>query len=209
MRPELLRALEDEAFDSLGQRSFVQRHLASYARFLGMDQNEVVAQFSSLHEQPEPSSIGELDRKDRAAPRPKRPKWVIAGLVSGTALVVAAAVGALGGQTQRPAAKTVVAPSRASVPSPHLAAPSARVTLLVSAIAATRISVLDDGSQVFDGTLLAGEHRTFRARSVIEVIASDGGTVRLTLNGVPLGIAGRFGSVFRGRYGPHGPITAT
>ena len=216
MRPELLRALEDEAFDSIGQQAFVRRHLSSYARFLGIDQTEVVTQFTSLHEQPEPSSIEELDRKSREAPKPKRPKWLIAGLVSGTALVMAAAVGALGGQTQRPTAKTI-APL---VPAAHSAAPSAshgappvtaanaRVTLLVSAIASTRVSVLADGIQIFDGTLVGGEQRTFRAHSAIEVVAADGGTVRLTLNGVSLGVPGQYGSVFRARYGPHGKISA-
>ena len=216
MRPELLRALEAEAFDSIGQQAFVRRHLSSYARFLGIDQNEAVAEFTSLHEQPEPSSIEELDRKNREASKPKRPKWLIAGLMSGTALVVAASIGVLGGQTQRPAAKTA-APPASTAPSvrreapnvlPPVNAANARVTLVVSALASTRVSILADGTQVFDGTLVAGEQRTFRGRSTIEVVAADGGTVRLTLNGRLLGIPGTYGAVFRARYGPHGTIAS-
>jgi len=216
MRPELLRALEDEAFDTIGQQAFVRRHLSSYARFLGIDQTEVVEQFTSMHEQPEPSSIGELDRKSREAPKPKRPKWLIAGLLSGTALIVAAAVGVLGGQTERPGAKAAVlaAPAPRTTTStapkvvPPVTAANARVTLLLSAVASTRVSVLADGTQIFDGTLLAGEQQTFRARSTIEIVAADGGTVRLTLNGVYLGVPGPYGSVLRARYGPHGEITS-
>jgi cytoskeletal protein RodZ len=217
IRPDLLRALEDERFDSIGQQSFVRRHLSSYARFLGIDPVEVVEEFRSLQDEPEPSSIEELDRKNREAPKPKRPKWLIAAAVSGAALAVAASVGALGGQTERPAAKAVVLPSQSSTPkSASLAtkapapvtAAQARVTLVVSSFSATRVSILADGTKVFDGTLYPGEQRTFRARSTIDVVAADGGTVRLMLNGVALGIPGQSGTVFRARYGPHGKIKA-
>ena len=217
IRPDLLRALEDEQFDSIGQQSFVRRHLSSYARFLGIDPTEVVEEFTSLQEEPEPSSIEELDRKNREAPKPKRPKWLIAAVISGAALAVAASVGALGGQTERPAAKTTTVATQkpavrgsvpaAAAPGPVTAA-QARVTLVVSAVSPTRVSILADGTQVFDGTLYAGEQRTFRARKTIDVVAADGGTVRLMLNGVALGTPGQAGTVFRARYGPHGKINA-
>ena len=80
-------------------------------------------------------------------------------------------------------------------------------TLVVSALTATRVSILADGIQVFDGTLYGGEQRTFRARSTIDVVAADAGTVRLTLNGVALGTPGPAGTVFRARYGPRGKIS--
>jgi cytoskeletal protein RodZ len=218
IRPDLLRALEDEDFDSIGQQSFVRRHLSSYARFLGIDPAEVVEEFRSLQDEPEPSSIEELDRKNREAPKPKRPKWLIAAAISGAALAVAASVGALGGQTERPAAKAAPLPAHVSTPKaslsqapkarPPVTAAQAKVTLAVSAVSATRVSILADGTQVFDGTLYSGESRTFRARSTIDVVAADGSTVRLMLNGVSLGSPGPSGTVFRARYGPHGKIKA-
>ena len=214
IRPDLLRALEDERFDSIGQQSLVRRNLSSYARFLGMDPTEVVEEFTALQPEPEPSSIEELDRKSREAPKPKGPKWLIAAIASGVALAVAAGVGALGGQTERPAAKTTPVPSRAVSSSPAsrgVGAPvppaRARVTLVVVALAPTRVSIQADGAQIFDGTMVEGQSRTFRARSAVDLVAADGGTVRLTLNGVPLGTAGPKGSVFRARYGPHGKIS--
>jgi cytoskeletal protein RodZ len=215
IRPDLLRALEDEHFDEIGQQSFVRRHLSSYARFLGIDPTEAVEEFRSLQDEPEPSSIEELDRKNREAPQPKRPKWLFAAVISGAALAVAASVGALGGQTQRPTAKTSVlttpaTPKASSSQVPAAPAPvsaaRARVTMVVSALSATRVSILADGTQVFDGTLYAGDLGTFRARSTIDVVAADAGTVRLTLNGVALGIPGPAGTVFRARYGPRGKI---
>ncbi|HLW17129.1 MAG TPA: RodZ domain-containing protein [Actinomycetota bacterium] len=213
IRPDLLRALEDERFDVIGQQSLVRRNLSSYARFLGMDPTEVVEEFTSRQGEPEPSSIEELDRKNREAPKPKRPKWLIAAIASGVALAVAAGVGALGGQTERPTAKTSTPPTTArasQVPSSRVVAPvspaRARVTLVVVALSPTLVSIQADGSQIFDRTLAAGESRTFRARSTIDLVAADGGTVRLTLNGVDLGRPGPSGSVFRARYGPKGKI---
>jgi len=215
IRPDLLRALEDERFDVIGQQSLVRRNLSSYARFLGMDPTEVVEEFTSLQGEPEPSSIEELDRQNREAPTPKRPKWLIAAIASGVALAVAAGVGALGGQTERPTAATSSAPPKAAAsshtPLPRVVGPvspaQARVTLAVVALAPTVVSIQADGAQIFDGTLAAGESRTFRARSTIDIVAADGGTVRLTLNGVELGLPGPSGTVFRARYGPHGKIS--
>ena len=213
IRPDLLRALEDERFDVIGQQSLVRSNLSSYARFLGMDAAEVVEEFTSRQGEPEPSSIEELDRKNREAPRPKRPKWLIAAIASGVALAVAAGVGALGGQTERPTATTSAPPKTATAshaPPSHVVAPvspaQARVTLVVTAVARTLVSIQADGAQIFDGTLAAGESRTFRARSTIDIVAADGGTVRLTLNGAEIGPPGPSGTVFRARYGPKGKI---
>jgi cytoskeletal protein RodZ len=211
IRPDLLRALEDEAFESIGQQAFVRRHLSSYARFLGIDPTQVVEEFQSLQDEPEPSSIEELDRKNRVATKPRRPKWLIAAIVCGAGLIGAAAAGVLGGQTERPAARagalaTPVAssPSHARAPAP-LTPAQAHVTLVVDATAETRVSIIADGTQVFDGTLTASERRTFLALKTIDIVAADGGTVRLSLNGADIG-SGPPGSVFRARYGPHGRI---
>jgi hypothetical protein len=208
IRPDLLRALEDERFDAVGQRSIVRRNLSSYARFLGIDPVEVVEEFSAQQPEPEPSSIEELDRKSREAPAPKRAKWLVAAIVSGIALAVAAAVGALGGQTERPEANRTAPRAAGSAPAITSPAAKVRVTLLLVALASTRVSIQADGVQIFDGTLEAGEQRSFGARSTIDVVAADGGTIRLIVNGVSLGTAGRPGTVFRARYGPHGTIGA-
>lgn len=217
IRPDLLRALEDEQFESIGHRAFVRRHLSSYARFLGMDPAEVVHDFGTLQGEPEPSPLEELDRSNRRAQKPRRPKWLIAAVISATGLAVAAGVGALGGQTERNAPKTAVlgaqsilptsSPSKVPTPGPVTAA-QARVTLGIESISSTRITITADGKKVFDGVLDTGMHRTFLARNTIDVVAADGGTIRLTVNGAVVGTPGTSGAVFSARYGPHGRINA-
>lgn len=211
IRPELLRALELEEFDSIGHQAFVRSHLASYARFLGIDPTEVVEQFEDQHEAPLPSSIEELDRQVRVAKKPPRPKWVVAALMSGAVLVAAAVVGLLGGQSERPVAdpRTAPMPTVSEEPAgPPLPVPpaEARVRLRVEVTETQTVSIKVDGEQFFDGEMGAGEARMFRARRSVEILAADGGEVLLRLNGQDLGVAGAQGELFRGRFGPRGRV---
>jgi cytoskeleton protein RodZ len=210
IRPDTLRALEDEEFDAIGHQAFVRTNLCSYARFLGMDPSSVAEEYEARDDVSPQSSIEELDRKNRVAQKPRRPKWLIAAIVSGAGLITAAALGVLGGQTEKPATAPLVLGTQLAKPAPVIPKPvtaaTARVTLELTALADTRVSVLADGKKVFDGTLASGDVRTFRARSTIDVVAADGGTIRLMLNGKDIGTAGRSGAVFRARYGPQGRI---
>jgi cytoskeleton protein RodZ len=210
IRPDLLRALEDEEFESIGHHGFVRSHLSSYARFLGIDAQELCDEFESTQPVAPASPIEELDRKAKVAPRQRRPKWLIAAILSGGALVAAAAVGVLGGQTERPSIHTSVLGTEAARPTAKAAAPltamNAKVVLRIEALADTRVSVIADGRHVFDGLLNVGATKPFLALKTIDVVAADGGTVRITLNGTSLGVAGPSGAVFRARYGPHGVV---
>jgi hypothetical protein len=211
IRPDTLRALEDEEFDTIGHQAFVRTNLCSYARFLGIDPSSVAEEFESRDDVAISSPIEELDRKNKGAQKPRRPKWLIAAILSGAGLIAAAAFGVLGGQTERPATAPLVLGTQVTKPAPvkpkPVTAASARVTLAIVSNAETRVTVLADGKKVFDGTMLSGEQRTFRARSTIDVVAADGGTLHLMLNGTDLGPAGPPGEVFRARYGPRGRMT--
>jgi cytoskeletal protein RodZ len=61
----------------------------------------------------------------------------------------------------------------------------------------TSISVSADGSKVFEGSMIAGQSRTFTAQDAIDISAKDAGAVLLELNGqtlAPLGAPGQPGS---------------
>jgi len=208
IRPDLLRALEDEDFAEIGHRAFVRSHLASYARFLGLDPKEVMGEFERTWGG-EPSSIEELDRQARDARKPPRARWLVASALSGALLIAAAVVGLLGGQDERPIADPS---SVSSVPASASPTPSvvtvenARVELVVEALADTSLTVRADDEEVFEGILASGARRTFRALAVVEVAAANAGTVRVTLNGEELGTLGEPGTVTLARFGPEGRI---
>lgn len=206
IRPDLLRALEEEAFEAIGHQAHVRSHLASYARFLGVDPSEVVDEFESRHEGA-PSALEELDRQVSQSRKPPRARWIVASIVCGVVLVAAALAGVLGGQAERTGAPDdVVGPLDAAAANVPVPAAEARVRVEVAVIAATKVSVVADGDQVFEGMLAAGDTRPFRARETLEVVAADGGALRVTHNGEDLGPLGERGSVARARFGPAGRL---
>ncbi len=201
IRPDTLRALELDRFEEVGHPAFVKTHLNTYARFLGIDPHDVVTQFESQHDVL-PTPLEELERQAVEAKHPPRAKWWIAAGLSAAVLIGASLAGLLGGQEERPAARVSALPTTTTAAAPLLI----RVTLGIEAVEPTRISVIADGASAFDGDVVKGETKTFKAHDSIEVLAGDGGTIRLTFNGSSLGIVGEHGTVYRARFGPKGRI---
>jgi cytoskeletal protein RodZ len=207
IRPDTLRALESEEFKDIGHLATVRTHLHSYARFLGIDPTQVVDQFEQQQDEPLPSALEELDRQVKTARKPPRAKWLIAAALSTAVLIAAAIAGVLGGQAERPAVDPSANALSRLVPSPGaVPASEARVTMRVLATARTEISITADGAHLFDGTLLANESKTFRARDTLDIMVANAGTVELSLNGVKLEPLGKRGELVRARFGANGRI---
>jgi cytoskeleton protein RodZ len=214
IRPDLIRALEDDEYAALGHEGHIRSHLSSYARFLGMDPGPVVREFASALDEPAPSAIEELERRRKRAHKPPRPKWLAAAVLSGTLLIGGASVGLLGGKTERPAAldigsrlqpPAVVHDTSRSTDRSIVPAAAAKVTLRIEAHDPTMVSVIVDGTQAFDDELVAGFARTFRARRSIEILVADPSAVELTVNDEKVASSAD-GTVLRARFGPHGLV---
>lgn len=207
LRPDVLLALERDDFDAVGHRASVRTHLASYARFLGVEPAAVVDAFERGRE-PEPSSIERLDHQARAARKPPRAKWLIAAAVSAAALIAASAAGILGGQAEPTGAaatpETPRLPRSASRSGARVPLAEARVRVSIEAVAGTEVSVSVDGTQVFEGALAPGAVRRFGARREIEVVVADAGALRIVYNGRRLERVGEPGSVARLRFTARG-----
>ena len=73
-----------------------------------------------------------------------------------------------------------------------------RFELKVEAGKKTKMTVDADSNRVFDGTMKAGEDRTFTAKDRFEISARDAGALLLELNGktlAPIGPPGHAGKV--------------
>lgn len=196
-----LEALESEAWDRLPGGVFNRGFVRAVARFLGLDEEGMVAEYVlAISEQgggasPSPAALIPKKTTDW------RP-WIGAALV-----LVLAAAGWLGWRwylSRRPPA--VVAPLAASSPVPSSGsrslppspAASAPLRLKIEAGKTTAMTVTADGSKVFDGSIIAGENRTFEAQNRFQVTARDAGALLLELNGhtlAPIGPPGRSGKV--------------
>jgi cytoskeleton protein RodZ len=204
IRPEYLRALEAGRFAALGPTGFVHAHLRTYARFLGLDAGALLAAYVDRHGEALPSAVERLHERERAATRPRKPRWLAAALASTAVLVAAAVSGVVRGPGPRGPATTLpdlpppVARSGAAVAAPT----PPRVTVLVTLTGRSWLRVLVDGTVAFEGSLGAGDSRTFVGRERVEVALGNAGVVRLAVDGRELGSPGR--GAWRGAFSPQG-----
>jgi hypothetical protein len=215
IRPEYLRALEDERFDACGHLAHARAHLHSYARFLGLDAAAMVRDYSEQIEHAEPSPIEQLHERVKEERRPPKPNWLIAAIVAGVLLIAASLTGIVRGPGPhaKNAAQTLPTLPSVARPQPTVAAvvpaaPAHAVTLVVVAHGRSWVRLLSDGTLVFEGTLTPGASKTFTATEAVDVTVGNAGMVRLILNGRDLGAPGKAGQVYHARLGPRGPLPA-
>ena len=202
--PRFLEALENEEWDKLPGGIFNRGFVRSIARFLGLDEENLLAEYDLAHGEP---SVPAPQPYENKLPRP--PIWlpilavlallaVFGGLIAGgvygwrryaahRAAKQSSSSSLLLAQTQTQAG-TAMSSSSAAVP----------LDLAVSTSAATRLRILADGALLLDAELRAGETRHFSASQQFEVTAADSSAVLLELNGramPPVGTPGASGTI--------------
>jgi cytoskeletal protein RodZ len=218
--PRFLEALENEEWDKLPGGVFNRGFVRAIARFLGLDEENLLAEYDLAHGEPNLPAPQPYENK---IPRP--PIWVplltllgllavLGGLIAGGMygwrrfVAYRAAKRAMASSlspSNSPESGTIVAAAAAD-PSSGLSAPSSAakgsaslpLDLSVSTSAATHVRVVADGTTVVDGDLLAGENHHYAASQQFEVTAGDSSAVLLELNGQampPIGTPGASGTI--------------
>jgi len=216
-----LEALENEEWDRLPGGVFNRGFVRAVARYLGLDEESLVAEYILATAETNPPP--EWTKPQPLAPPPQTlwPRWI--GIAVVIFLLAAVALGwrvyasrraerrnseisaELGAQPQDedPGA----APSRAAAPAnannsnppaPNAAPSTDRsddkaLKLTVEAAKGTTVTVSADGTKVFDGNMIPGQNRQFTAQIDFEVKAQDAGAVLLELNGQTLAPMGKPG----------------
>jgi cytoskeleton protein RodZ len=213
--PRFLEALENEEWEKLPGGIFNRGFVRSIARFLGLDEENLLAEY-------------DLARGDQSMPAPqpyenklpRPPIWlpilavlallaVLGGLVAGgiygwrryaahRAAKQPSSSALSPGQT--PAGMAGVLPAAAADPSSGATTSSAAVPLdlAVSTSAATRVRIVADGTVLLDAEIPAGETHHFSATQQFEVTVADSSAVLLELNGramPPVGTPGASGTI--------------
>lgn len=182
IRPDFIRALEEEEFDVLLGDVYVRGALRSYSQYLGLNADKVVGAYARGIGEPEPPRPTPNGQQPALAHRP--PKWGLAVLVAAFVLVLAAAFGVLSRSKSTPPPTALEAnPAEA-----HKAAREIHVGL--EAIEDVGVTIEADGVRIFDGGMMAGEARSFAAAQSLTVELSHGGHVRVSVNGKSLGRPG-------------------
>ena len=213
--PRFLEALENEEWDKLPGGIFNRGFVRSIARFLGLDEENLLAEY-------------DLARGDQSMPAPqpyenklpRPPIWlpilavlallaVLGGLVAGgiygwrwysarRAARRSSSSALLAAPSQTGTSSAV--PTAAAVPSSDstIATATVPLDLAVSTSAATRVRILADGTVLLDAEIPAGETHHFSAARQFEVTVADSSAVLLELNGramPPVGTPGASGTI--------------
>lgn len=221
--PRFLEALENEQWERLPGGVFNRGFLRAVARFLGLDEDDLIAQYDLAVSEPNSHIAASVNPPVAEESKAPRRRFALLGTLAGIVLL---GTGWLGWRSynqslRQPANREDRVVSAASVAGqPEGQTPSASVEIAASASSAgnataseslsqglelkieagkeTAVSVSADGSKVFDGSMIAGQSRTFTAQNAIDISAKDAGALLLELNGqtlAPLGPPGQPGNV--------------
>ncbi|MGH9741601.1 MAG: helix-turn-helix domain-containing protein [Candidatus Acidiferrum sp.] len=210
-----LEALENEQWEKLPGGIFNRGFVRSIARYLGLDEENLLAEYDLAHGE---QGLPVPQPYENKIPRP--PIWmpilvvlallgVLVGLIAGgiygwrrfAAHRAAKQPSSFLLPVQSKVGTTAMTQSVAAGPTAIATDPSsafAPLNLSVSTSAATRVRILADGALLLDAEMPAGADRRFSAKKQFEVTAADSSTVLLELNGEampPVGTPGASGTI--------------
>lgn len=202
IRLKYIKAMEDDDFSVLPGRVYAKAFLRTYAKYLGLDSESLVAQFTQIY--PGDEGIG-VDEKS-ASPHDSRGKPSYLGYLA-VLLVIAALVGFSAlyhggtGQEEHPdlpePPPAVVEDQTPSGDGTTVESSERQGVDLVLQVEGRpswmRVSV--DGEISYEGTVPPGRSLSFSGKELISVRAGDAGMVRAILNGEDLGLLGHAGEV--------------
>jgi cytoskeleton protein RodZ len=187
IRAKYLRALEDEAFETLPSATYVKGFLRTYADYLGLDGQLYVDEYNVRYG----SGDEVLERRVRSSATTRRPRshvrkrrrlesrlvWLtLLGIALVTALVIAA--WRFGGNSHQ----------NLPLSTPATQTPAKRPSgLLVRAVGGNTLLIVRSGSesgrQVWNGTLTRGSRQRFGTGRRLWVYIGSPENVRMRLNG--------------------------
>jgi len=213
-----LELIEKNDFESLPAPVFTRGFVREYARYLGLNSDEMVNRyihFVDSHPVSEETASSRprtlANRSFRPAPEPARSSWIVPVLIALVVGLIALAFflyyrgrGLAGSQTVETRATLPVpnfAPASASTArttAPHPA--STQLTLNLTATEKVWVTLSVDGQTVINEVLTPGTQREFKAEKEFrfKTIGNAAG-VALTFNGQPLPPLGGPGEVVRNR----------
>jgi transcriptional regulator with XRE-family HTH domain len=199
IRREFLEAIEREEFDRLLGEVHVRGCLRTYASYLRLSPDKVVAAYAPEPIDPIPTPLpGSLPREP-ALDRPRRrDNHRLIVLVAATVLVLAAAFGVLSARNSAPAPADL---DTAAGATPGDAALVDRtISIGVVALDDLEATVTVDAAPPRTYQLEAGEGRSFEAQERLTIRLSDGGAAEVSVSGAEPEVPGDEGEPWEETY---------
>jgi len=189
IRREFLDAIENDDYDSLLGDVHVRGCLRTYASYLRLSPDRVVAAYTETLPEPLPTITPPPTQPEPVMGMPRRrDDHRLFVMVAATLLVLAAAFGILSARQSAPA------PADLSSEAPAIETGSARpITVAVLADEPVDVTIESDGGPPETFSLQDGEGRTFDGDRTITIRLSEGGTAQISVNGTDYGVPGREG----------------
>jgi cytoskeleton protein RodZ len=201
IRAEYLDAIEDERWEVLPGDPYNRGFLTSYAEFLGLDGQALVAEYRRAHPQAgEPAPIPETMLPQRGvlrrSPISPRAAAVLIGLLVAAALAVAAVVGLTGdsgeggnaaGRSARPnhGGRSQTTTSANEPTKPH----SSRVSVELRPTGTVWVCLIDDrGRALVDGETLTADQTRGPFKGPAFKATFGNGSVQLIVDGEPVAV---------------------
>jgi cytoskeleton protein RodZ len=197
IRTRFLEALEKEEWDHLPGGVFNRGFIRSVARFLGLDEESLVAEYAL-------ETKGRIDTGvvPDAPIEPSR-NWgpaavafvILCALIAAGWFVFTRYGSAIAAKLHRKSSSVSAAPPALAGITPNA---NIQLDLKITAAKPAAVRVVSDQQVAFDGPLEPGAAKQFHAANSFEVTSSESSAIRLELNGQavpPIGLPGQPGSV--------------
>ncbi len=193
----IVQAIEEDRFSVLPAPVYVKGHLRTYARFLGLDEDEIVQKYMRFTQQNEPDELDEWDTveielQEQRKEQGRRWLWIAAAIVAVVLVTVFvvkwAARPRMPEQTAEEAPLVTQPVSEAAWVDTMIEVHG--LELMVVAKERVYVAVSVDGERVSDLTLDAGERRRWEGVEEFSLFVGTGDALELYLNGEYLGVAG-------------------
>lgn len=195
-----LEALEEDRFDILPGSVFAKGFLRQYARYVGLDGDEVVNSYLAAQSGQRPDEPTGAYRRGRP-----RKEWVTGALLASGLLVLLAAVAALAFYAERTAGEPAVAApppvaARALPAAPPATEPTAQegarpadavLTVTLDFDGQCWVDAVVDGARTLSELRVQGESLTLDARESVELTLDAPDVVRMEVDGEPFDLAGQ------------------
>ena len=202
LRTDQLRALEDEDFETLGDPVYARAMLRTYAQYLGLKPDRVLSVYArhsdDIEPPPPPGKLGRVEQGLAASRIRDNQKFLLVAAAVVLVALIAVGIVSRGGA---PAPATIETPTTGGL-IPASVTPPTTVDVRITATGPVEITAVIDGTAQSPTTLRPGETMALMATEELQVSATDGGAIQLTVDGKDRGPAGIEGAPWSRTFRP-------
>jgi cytoskeletal protein RodZ len=207
VREPFLRAVEEDRRDLLPSVTYVKGFLSAYAKYLGLDSNEIILRYEAESKR-EPIIRPEVLPQKRMLWNPKY-LWTIGGVIIVGFIVLYLLLSpsqppVLPPAPEPEAKKTIAQPPPPPASEKPAAIEEKGISLDIKAVERTWVAIQIDGQPVREATFQPGEGLTYRAAKRIEIVVGNAGGLDMTFNERRLERIGKSGEVVTVIFTPEG-----